>query len=158
MAAFGALKSGECRRLRSSLARQSPPGQERGTNGNTLLNLAVSFAGRPDWNGGMSAIEALLAAGADVNDANDRGWTPLHRLPTPTNRRLPSLLLAKGAALDAEAHGAGGTPLIVALFWGHREVADLLGRHSAAPGNLRAAAGLGDLRTWWRLASAANAL
>src|SRR5208282_1402420 len=41
------------------------------------------------------------------------------------------------------AHGAGGTPLMVALFWGHREVADLLGRHSAAPGNLRAAAGLG---------------
>ncbi len=53
------------------------------------------------------------------------------------------MLIAKGAALDAEAHGAGGTPFIAALFWGHREVADLLGRHSVAPGNLRAAAGLG---------------
>jgi hypothetical protein len=53
------------------------------------------------------------------------------------------LLIEKGAALDAEAHGAGGTPLIAALFWGHREVADLLGRHSLAPNNLRAAAGLG---------------
>jgi len=33
--------------------------------------------------------------------------------------------------------------MIAALFWGHREVADLLGRHAVAPGNLRAAAGLG---------------
>ena len=91
----------------------------------------------------MSAIEALLAAGSDVNDANDRGWTPLHRRPTPTSAEIAGILLAKGAALDAEAHGAGGTPLIVALFWGHREVADLLGRHAVAPRNLRAAAGLG---------------
>ena len=53
--------------------------RERGTNGNTLLNLAVSFAAKPDWKGGASAlVEALLAAGADVNEANDRGWTPLH--------------------------------------------------------------------------------
>jgi ankyrin repeat protein len=42
-----------------------------------------------------------------------------------------------------EAHGAGGTPLVVALFWGHREVADLLGREFVAPNNLRVAAGLG---------------
>jgi ankyrin repeat protein len=53
------------------------------------------------------------------------------------------MLLEHGAVLDSEAHGAGGTPLIVALFGGHREVADLLGSHSTAPGNLRAAAGLG---------------
>jgi ankyrin repeat protein len=33
--------------------------------------------------------------------------------------------------------------LIAALFWGDREVADLLGRHAVSPGNLRAAAGLG---------------
>jgi hypothetical protein len=32
---------------------------ERGTNGNTLLNLAVSFAGKPDWKGDLSAITAV---------------------------------------------------------------------------------------------------
>jgi ankyrin repeat protein len=53
-------------------------------------------------------------------------------------------LIRSGADLDAEAHGSGGTPLVVALFWGHVEVADLLGRHSLAPGNLRVAAGLGS--------------
>jgi ankyrin repeat protein len=116
---------------------------ERGTNGNTLLNLAVSLAGKPDWKGGLSTIEALLAAGADVNDANDRGWTPLHQAAYANKPEIARMLLAKGAAPDAEAHGAGGTPLIAALFWGHREAANLLGRHAVAPNNLRAAAGLG---------------
>ena len=78
-----------------------------------------------------------------MNDANDRGWTPLHAAAYANQPEIAGILLAKGAALDAEAHGAGGTPLIVALFWGHREVADLLGRHAVAPSNLRAAAGLG---------------
>ena len=91
----------------------------------------------------MSPIEALLAAGSDVNEGNDRGWTPLHAAAYANQPEIAALLIEKGAALDAEAHGAGGTPLIAALFWGHREVADLLGRHSVAPNNLRAAAGLG---------------
>jgi ankyrin repeat protein len=58
---------------------------------------------------------------------------------------MTALLIAHGAEVDLEAHGSGGTPLIVALFRGHREVADLLGHYSVAPGNLRTAAGLGDL-------------
>jgi ankyrin repeat protein len=116
---------------------------ERGTNGNTLLNLAVSFAGKPDWKGGVTAIQALLAAGSDVNDANVRGWTPLHAAAYANQPEIAALLIEKGAALDAEAHGAGGTPLVIALFWGHREVADLLGSYAVTPRNLRAAAGLG---------------
>jgi ankyrin repeat protein len=52
------------------------------------------------------------------------------------------LLLAAGARTDLSARGDGGTPLIAALFWGHREVAELLGHE---PGNLRVAAGLGDV-------------
>jgi ankyrin repeat protein len=143
MAAFAALRSGDVGDFEALLRNNPRLAGERGTNGNTLLNLAVSFAGKPDWKGGVSAIEALLAAGSDVNDANDRGWTPLHAAAYANQPEIAALLIEKGAALDAEAHGAGGTPLIAALFWGHREVADLLGRHSAAPGNLRAAAGLG---------------
>jgi len=145
MAAFGALQSGDVAGFEGLLRANPSLAIERGTNGNTLLNLAVSFAGRPEWKGGVSAIEALLAAGADVNDANDRGSTPLHQAAYSNKPEIANILLAKGAALDAEAHGAGGTPLITALFWGHREVADLLGRHSVSPNNLRAAAGLGIL-------------
>jgi ankyrin repeat protein len=145
MAAFGALKSGNVAGFEALLRANPRLANERGTNGNTLLNLAVSFAGRSDWEGGASAIEALLAAGSDVNDANDRGWTPLHQAAYANLPEITGILLARGAAPDAEAHGAGGTPLIAALFWGHGEVADLLGRHAVAPNNLRAAAGLGIL-------------
>jgi ankyrin repeat protein len=143
MAAFGALQSGNVADFEAALRANPRLTDERGTNGNTLLNLAVSIVGKADWKGGVSAIEALLAAGANVNDANDRGWTPLHAAAYANQPEIASILLAKGAALDAEAHGAGGTPLIAALFWGHREVADVLGRHAVAPNNLRAAAGLG---------------
>jgi ankyrin repeat protein len=143
MMAFSALQSDNVAGFEALLRANPRLARERGTNGNTLLNLAVSFAAKPDWKGGTSAIEALLAAGADVNEANDRGWTPLHAAAYSNKPQIADMLIAKGAALDAEAHGAGGTPLIVALFWGHREVADLLGRHAVSPGNLRAAVGLG---------------
>ena len=143
MAAFAALQSGDTAGFEAALRANPRLSTERGTNGNTLLNLAVSFAGKADWKGGVSPIEALLAAGADVNDGNDRGWTPLHAAAYANQPETASLLIEKGAALDAEAHGAGGTPLIAALFWGHRAAADLLGRHSTAPNNLRSAAGLG---------------
>jgi ankyrin repeat protein len=143
MTAFVALQSADVAGFEALLRRNPGLASERGTNGNTLLNLAVSFAGKADWKGGVSPIEALLAAGADINEGNDRGWTPLHAAAYSNRPKIASLLIEKGAALEAEAHGAGGTPLIAALFWGHRETADLLGRHSVAPNNLRAAAGLG---------------
>jgi ankyrin repeat protein len=143
MAAFGALQSGNVIGFETLLRANPALANERGTNGNSLLNLAVSFAAKPDWKNGVSAIEALLAAGADVNDANDRGWTPLHAAAYANKPQIAAVLIEKGAALDAEAHGSGGTPLIAALFWGHREVADLLGRNAVSPNNLRAAAGLG---------------
>jgi ankyrin repeat protein len=140
LAAFHALKAADSTGFEALLHANPRLAKERGTNGNTLLNLAVSLARKEH---GLSAIEALLAAGCDVNDANDRGSTPLHQAAYSNRSDIARLLIAKGASLDAEAHGAGGTPLIFALFWGHREVADLLGRHMIAPGNLRAAAGLG---------------
>ncbi len=143
MAAFAALQSGNLAAFEALLRANPRLANERGTNGNTLLNLAVSFACKAEWNGGLSLIATLLAADADVNEANDRGWTPLHAAAYANQPEIASILMEHGAALDAEAHGAGGTPLIAALFWGHREVADLLGRRSVAPNNLRAAAGLG---------------
>ena len=145
MVAFAALQSGDAAAFEACLRANPRLSSERGTNGNTLLNLAVSLASKADAEKGgrLSAIKALLAAGSDVNDGNDRGGTPLHAAAYANQPEIASLLIEKGAALDAEAHGAGGTPLIAALFWGHREVADLLGRHSSAPHNLRAAAGLG---------------
>ena len=41
--------------------------------------------------------------------------------------RSRELLLAAGARTDLYARGDGGTPLVAALFWGHRDVVDVLG-------------------------------
>lgn len=125
----------------------------RGTNGNTLLNLACSLVACPaPVTAGATAssdadrlgpVRLLLAAGADPNQANDRGWTPLHQAGYRNDPEMVALLLGAGARADLEAHGAGGTPLAVALFWGHREAADTLAPAGVVPPNLRVAAGLG---------------
>jgi len=144
LAAFRALEAGDVATLRLLLQRHPGLFQERGTNGNTLLNLAVSIAAKTKVNPRVSLVEMLLDAGADVNESNDRGSTPLHQAAYTNQAGMATALIERGAELDLEAHGSGGTPLIFALFWGHREVADVLGRHSGAPGNLRSAAGLGN--------------
>jgi ankyrin repeat protein len=105
---------------------------QRGTNGNDLLGMA----------GDIAIVSLLLERGADPNRGNDYGWTKLHQAGYGNDPELARQMLAAGARTDLFARGDGGTPLIVALFWGHREVAELLGHE---PRNLRVAAGLGDL-------------
>ncbi len=105
---------------------------QRGTNGNDLFGMAES----------LEITRLLIERGADVNRGNDYGWTKLHQAGYGNDCDLARLLLAAGARTDLFARGDGGTPLIAALFWGHREVAELLGHE---PGNLRVAAGLGDV-------------
>jgi len=144
LAAFRALEARDVAKLSSLLRRHPRLATERGTNGNTLLNLAVSLEARADVKVGTAFVDTLLTAGADVNDANDRGWTSLHQAAYSNQPVIATALIKRGAEFDSDAHGSGGTPLIVALFWGHREVADELCGYSVAPGNLRAAAGLGN--------------
>ena len=144
LAAFRALERGDVAALRGLLRRQPQLAKDRGSNGNTLLNLGVSLGAKLNRSLALSVVETLLAAGAEVNEGNDRGSTPLHQAAYSNQSEIAAALIERGADLDLEAHGSGGTPLIFALFWGHREVADMLGRYSVAPGNLRAAAGLGN--------------
>jgi ankyrin repeat protein len=143
LTAFGALQTGDLAAFEALLRGNPRLAMDRGTNGNTLLNLAVSLASQANSKVKLATIQVLLDAGSDVNEANDRGSTPLHQAAYANRSDIAAVLIEKGAALDSEAHGAGGTPLIFALFWGHREVADLLGVRSVDPNNLRAAAGLG---------------
>ncbi|SEC05806.1 Ankyrin repeat [Amycolatopsis tolypomycina] len=110
----------------------------RGTNGNDLLGMAGATHDER-----LSRI--LLDRGADPARGNVHGWTPLHQAAYSNLPLLLDLLLRHGAPVDVPARGDGGTPLVVALFWGHREAAEKLAEHSRAPGNLRVAAGLGDV-------------
>jgi ankyrin repeat protein len=106
-----------------------------GTNGNDLLGLSAAKCDE-------RLVEVLLAVGADVNHQNVHGWTALHQAAYANLPQLAELLLKAGARTDLEARGEGGTPLTVALFWGNKETAELLGVN---PPNLRTAAGLGNL-------------
>ena len=144
--AFDAIRRQQWSRLLEVVRQHPVVVRARGTNGNSLLNLAVSLAGQtcgPLPPQAWQLLDVFLKAGADVNQANDRGWTPLHQAAYANQPDLAKRLLEAGAAPDIEAHGEGGTPLAVALFWGHREAADVLAAVAIVPGNLRIAAGLG---------------
>jgi ankyrin repeat protein len=144
-AAFEAIRAGDRAGLETLLRRHPDLALARGTNGNTLLNLACSLLPRGPLASGdrLALVRLLLAAGADADAANNRGWTPLHQAGYGNHADLAELLLAAGAAIDRNAHGDGGTPLAAALFWGHREAAELLAAPGIVPWNLRIAAGLG---------------
>ena len=130
--AYQAVEAGDRERLARLLDRFPDLIVQRGTNGNDLLGMA----------GGLEIVSLLLERGADPNRGNDYGWTKLHQAGYGNDCELARLMLAAGAHTDLFARGDGGTPLVAALFWGHREVAELLGRE---PLNLRVGAGLGDL-------------
>src|SRR3954452_587003 len=133
--AFRALEDGRHDDLARLLGQFPELATANGTNGNALINMA----------GDAQTVQLLLDAGADVAHPNAHGWTPLHQAAYGDRAALARLLLDAGAPADVSGRGAGGTPLVVALFWGHRAVTDVLltaGRH---PGNLRVAAGIGDV-------------
>jgi ankyrin repeat protein len=132
MQAYRAVEESDRARLTDLLDRHPELVHVRGTNGNDLLGMA----------GNLELVRLLLARGADPHRGNDYGWTKLHSAGYGNDRALAELMLEHGARTGVSARGDGGTPLVVALFWGHRDVVDLLGRE---PGNLRVAAGLGDL-------------
>jgi ankyrin repeat protein len=144
--AFEALRSQRWDRLAAVIREHPDVLRAQGTNGNTLLNLAISLAGQScealppqAW----KMLDIFLQSGADINQPNDRGWTPLHQAAYSNQVELARRLVEAGADPTLEAHGEGGTPLAVALFWGHHEAADVLAELMIVPRNLRIAAGLG---------------
>jgi hypothetical protein len=131
--AFRALEAGDHAELAALLQRFPELARARGTNGNALITMA------PD----VPAMALLLEHGADVAHPNAHGWTPLHQAAYADAPEAAAFLLDAGARPDVSARGAGGTPLVVALFWGHHAVTEVLAAASLHPANLRVAAGLG---------------
>ncbi|WP_020671115.1 ankyrin repeat domain-containing protein [Amycolatopsis nigrescens] len=134
--AYQAVEAQDVEGLAALLGRFPELVKARGTNGNDLLGMATATHDE-------RLVRVLLEHGADPSRANAHGSTPLHQSGYVGLPHLAKLLLDAGARVDGSARGDGGTPLVMALFWGHRETADLLAGHGLAPRNLRVAAGLG---------------
>ncbi|HEX2102495.1 MAG TPA: ankyrin repeat domain-containing protein [Solirubrobacteraceae bacterium] len=149
--AYRAVEAHDLDALRAQLDRFPDLVAARGTNGNDLLNMATATCDE-------RTVRLLLDRGADPARANAHGWTPLHQAAYVGLPTLAAILLDAGAPVAAEARGDGGTPLVVALFWGHAQTAELLAdRGGVRPDNLRTAAGLGDVARIERLAGTPGA-
>lgn len=133
--AFRAIRAHDLDRLDHLLDRFPELVTATGTNGNDLLGLAAATRDE-------RLVALLIGRGAPVNRGNVHGWTALHQAAYLGLPHMARVLLDAGARRDLPARGDGGTPMIVALFWGHRSVAAQL---AGPPRNLRAAAGLDDL-------------
>ena len=84
-------------------------------NGNTALMMAA-------YKGNRSVVEALLDKGAKVNQP---GWNALHNAAAGGDAGITSLLLAKGAAIDARGP-AGFTALMLAAREGQEATVSVL--------------------------------
>ena len=136
--AYRAIEAHDVDGLRAQLETFPSLAAAVGTNGNDLLGMAGATCDE-------RLVRVLLDAGADPARGNAHGWTPLHGAAYSNLPLLARMLLDEGVPVDVSARGDGGTPLVVALFWGHREVTEVLAEHGVHPRNLRAAAGLGRL-------------
>jgi ankyrin repeat protein len=136
--AYRAVETHDLDALRAVLDEHPDVVSVEGTNGNDLLGMAGATCDE-------RTVALLLERGADVTHANVHGWTPLHQAAYSDLPLLSTMLLDAGAAVDVPARGEGGTPLVVALFWGNRTTSELLAERGVRPRNLRTAAGLGRL-------------
>jgi len=65
--------------------------------------------------GDIAAVEALVAAGEDVNLQDRRGWAPLHFAAQARSKEVAQFLLVHGATVDLQDE-FGNTPLSTATF------------------------------------------
>jgi ankyrin repeat protein len=94
-------------------------GQENQIQGNGTPLLVAAGLGRKDDMGkeeqrrSLEAVRTLVEMGADVNEASDTGWTPLHSAAFVGADGAVEYLVSKGANLNAR-NGCGQTPLSLA--------------------------------------------
>jgi len=136
--AFDAIQAGDSIAFAQLLKNHPDLLNAQGTNGSSLLNLAVSLR-RP------AICKILIDAGTDVDLPSTRGVTPLHATAHLNEPDIARMLLEAGASPEVSAYGDGGTPLIMSLFGSHDATRDLLAAVGIFPDNLRAAAGVGRM-------------
>eukprot|EP01044_Picomonas_judraskeda_P003017 COSAG03_NODE_236_length_10176_cov_27.595217_2_plen_262_part_00 len=94
---------------------------QRVANGGPICSALRTAA----QSGHKVVVEALLARGADVDDANGDGDTALKLAAVRGHQGIVGVLLAGGAAVNARDSG-GVTPLMWAAYNGHAQVCSQL--------------------------------
>ena len=120
-ALVAAVRSGDITQVKDLL--KDANADLSGEEGRTLLMLAAGT-------GNLLLVQALLAAGANVNAADEYGWTALACAVynAELKRGFPDVvkaLIDAGADLEA-AIGYGVRPLMLAAGYGETEVVDAL--------------------------------
>ena len=77
------------------------------------------------YRGHLTIVEGLLAAGADMNKANDWGGTPLYRAAEKGHIQIAQALIDAGADMN-KANDDDWTPLNAAAHEGHIEIVQAL--------------------------------
>ena len=74
----------------------------------------------------LKILQQLIAAGGDINQEDEAGWTPLHTVAYKGHGECVKLLLAAPGIDVNRANEYGNTPLILAAKAGHTECVKLL--------------------------------
>mgnify|MGYP000235762533 FL=1 len=83
-------------------------------------------------NENIDEVQLQLAAGADVNEENSIGYTPLHYAAGVGRIDIVELLIEHGANINAtDSSNKGATPLDYAHWKGQMEVVEVLKAHNA---------------------------
>jgi ankyrin repeat protein len=123
---FEAAATGQTNRVRALVKRNRSLANEFSSDGFMPLGLAVFF-------GHLETVEALLAAGAEVNATTRESMkvTPLHSAAAAKQVAIARVLIAHGARVNAAQAESGFTPLHEAALNGDIEFARLLLEHGA---------------------------
>jgi ankyrin repeat protein len=118
---FEAAATGQTPRVKELVKKDPSLANSFSTDGFTPLGLAVFF-------GNKDSVEALLAAGANVNLPSRESMkvTPLHSAAAAKEVEIARLLIASGADVNARQPDMGFTPLHEAAGNGNIEMASVL--------------------------------
>lgn len=98
-----------------------------GTPGVTPMTLALRH---PDRKRATRMAQRMLANGADPNPVQEGGVTPLHVAAETGNEFMITMLIRKGASVDAR-DAAGRSPLEAALEKKHSRSAEIIRAHAS---------------------------
>lgn len=122
-----AVVRGDADALRAALAGAGVHPDAPGSDGSSLLQLAVAA-------GDAEVVAALLDAGADPDRQPPGGGSAMHVAAFGDDPALLRLLLDRGGDPDVRNRVTGETPLVRAILGGNRAQVDMLLEAGADPG------------------------